>query len=174
MAPKVMGVAVASKRYENDACEWAEGRRVPRDVRSSPPERENHSRWVSHSRGKERGLSVAPSLHTNAGGSTSCSLREKLGVGEEICSHCGERVRCRLCSPRPSRWWSLVASYGLPGSPGSRPGVSGRRRGSRTLRGSAFFLGDSDRGVGTWWRCGSWAPCVKNRAVDRRVSRVPE
>ena len=59
--------AVASKRYENDACEWAEGRQVPRDVRSSPPERENHSRWVSHSRGKERGLSVAPSLHTNAG-----------------------------------------------------------------------------------------------------------
>ena len=40
MAPKVMGVAVASKRYENDACEWAEGRQVPRDVRSSPPERE--------------------------------------------------------------------------------------------------------------------------------------
>lgn len=46
--------------------------------------------------------------------------------------------------------------------------------GDPTLRGSAFFLGDSDRGVGTWWRCGSWAPCVKNRAVDRRVSRVPE
>ena len=107
--------AVASKRYENDACEWAEGRQVPRDVRSSPPERENHSRWVSHSRGKERGLSVAPSLHTNAGGSTSCSLREKLGVGEEICSHCGERVRCRRAG-RPARVSPAPVSVVIVGS----------------------------------------------------------
>ena len=66
MAPKVMGVAVASKRYENDACEWAEGRRVPRDVRSSPPEREIIVGGCPIQGGTR--LSVAPSLHTNTGG----------------------------------------------------------------------------------------------------------
>ena len=35
------------------------------------------------------------------GGSTSCSLREKLGVGEEICSHCGEKGAVPPVQPAP-------------------------------------------------------------------------
>ena len=174
MAPKVMGVAVASKRYENDACEWAEGRQVPRDVRSSPPERENHSRWVSHSRGKKRGLSVAPSLHTNAGRSTSCSLREKLGVGEEICSHCGEKGAVPPVQPAPVS----VVIVGSPlmvcqdhrGVDQALAAEGGDPEPSEAVRSSWATL------IVEWGRGGVAGPGRrdKNRAVDRRVSRVPE